>query len=126
MYNLWCVLRHGHSIPWQGLYKRWKSKTILKYSVKGTRLAPPHWWGNIGVQFIYKQDKQPLCGYFTEMKKLTKFERELSKMIFELARKYGYKDIGTTGTIDPKWYKCHIKGPSTPGLIIQFVNYKEQ
>lgn len=57
------------------------------------------------------------------MKKLTKFERELNKMIFELAEKYGYTEISITGTLDPKWYDRQIYGR---GLSISFYNKREK
>lgn len=56
---------------------------------------------------------------------MIKMENEITKFIFEVAEKYGYKDIGVTGTIDPKYYKIHKKF-SMPGLSVLFVDEVER
>jgi len=58
-------------------------------------------------------------------RKFIKCEREITKAVFDIAKKYGYKDIGVTGTIDPSYYKYHSKHPSV-GLSVLFVDYKVQ
>lgn len=56
------------------------------------------------------------------MKKITKFEKEVKSMIFELAKKYGYKEIGISGTLKPEWYSRQVFGM---GLSIKFYNGRE-
>jgi len=58
-------------------------------------------------------------------RKMIKCENEITDAIFKIAKKYGYEDIGVTGTIDPAWYKTHLKFPSA-GLSVLFVDYKEK
>lgn len=54
-----------------------------------------------------------------------KCEREIEKAIFEIAEKYGFKDLGITGTIDPSYYKIHRRLPSE-GMSVSFVDGKIQ
>lgn len=56
---------------------------------------------------------------------MIKLENELKEELFRLAKKYGYKELCCTGTIDPKYYKIHRKAP-TPGLSILFYNNREK
>lgn len=56
---------------------------------------------------------------------LRKCEREMEKAIFEIAEKYGFKDLGITGTIDPAYYKIHRRIPST-GMSVSFIDDKIQ
>ena len=58
-------------------------------------------------------------------RKMTKFESDIKKEVFKLAEKYGYKEIGVCGTLDPKWYKIHMQNP-TPGLSVLFYNNEEK
>jgi len=54
---------------------------------------------------------------------MIKLERELEKELWRLCKKYGFEDIGITGTIDPAYYKKHEKIPAW-GLSIMFIDGK--
>jgi len=58
-------------------------------------------------------------------RKFIKCEREMEKAIFEIAEKYGFKDLGITGTIDPSYYDGHRRIPSE-GMSVSFVSGKVQ
>lgn len=49
----------------------------------------------------------------------------MERAIFKIADKYGYKDIGITGTLDPSYYKIHRRIPHT-GLAVSFIDDKIQ
>lgn len=53
-------------------------------------------------------------------REVIKCENEIKKAVWAIAEKYGFNDLGITGTIDPKCYPAHMKYP-VPGLTIQFV-----
>ena len=56
-------------------------------------------------------------------KNVRKCEKEIENAIYKIAKKYGYKELATTGTIDPAYYKGHEKIPM-PGLSVLFYNSK--
>ena len=54
---------------------------------------------------------------------IIKLENELQKELWRLCDKYGFKDLCTTGTIDPAYYDNHKKIPSC-GMSIMFYDGK--
>jgi len=53
---------------------------------------------------------------------VNKLDREIEKVVFDLARKYGFNDICITGSINPKYYKTHKKLSPSAGLVISFID----